>query len=107
MTNTDKLLQDLKTIVDDAQAMVKETLDVSAEQLGEMPAYLEERLHTAKTNLQQAKRSLELLAKDATVATCRYAEDNPWKAIGVVAAASLLVGLLVMNACRSCKTPGK
>jgi ElaB/YqjD/DUF883 family membrane-anchored ribosome-binding protein len=34
-------------------------------------------------------------AKDAAVCTAEFAKENPWKTIGIVAAVSVLVGVLI------------
>ena len=42
--------------------------------------------------------SREQKAKYATAATDRYVKENPWKSMGYVTAASLLVGALLVGA---------
>lgn len=97
----DKLVADLKLVVDDAQSLLKEAMDTSAEGITAVPAYLEERLNAAKGNLQRVKGVIESRAKQASAVTHVYVQENPWKSIGFAAAASVIVSFLLLGACAS------
>ena len=97
----DKLLADMKTVVDDAQALMKEAVDTSAQGINAVPAYLEDRLSAVKSNFQRAKSALEAKAKQAGTVTDLYVRENPWKSLGVVTAASVFVSILLVSACAS------
>jgi ElaB/YqjD/DUF883 family membrane-anchored ribosome-binding protein len=100
----DKLVADLKLVVDDAQALLKEAMDTSAEGITAMPAYLEERLNAAKGNLQRVRSAIESRTKQATAVTHVYVQENPWKSIGIAAAASVIMSFLLFGACASSTT---
>jgi ElaB/YqjD/DUF883 family membrane-anchored ribosome-binding protein len=97
----DKLVADLKLVVDDAQAMLKEAMDTSAEGITAVPGYLEDRLSAVKCNLQRVKGTMESKAKQATAVTRVYVQENPWKSLGYVAAASAVMSILLVGACAS------
>jgi ElaB/YqjD/DUF883 family membrane-anchored ribosome-binding protein len=75
----DKLLLDLKAVVDDAQALLKEAVDSSAESVAGVPAYLDDRLSAVKDNLQRVQGAMAAKAKHATAATNQYVRENPWR----------------------------
>ncbi len=94
----DRLLVDLETLIDDAQALLKEAAESSTEYVADVPAYLENRFDMLKNNYHRARAVIEQEAKLATVAADRYVKENPWKWTAYVAAASLLVSILLVNA---------
>lgn len=95
----DKLLLDLKAVVDDAQALMKEAADVSSESVAGVPAYLEDRFNAVKGNLQNAKNAMQAKAKCAAEATDSYVRENPWKSMGFATGASVIVSVLIVSAC--------
>lgn len=97
----DKLMTDLKTVVADAQALLKEAVDTSAEGFSAVPTYLEDRLSAVKSNFQSARSAIETKAKHATAATDEYVRENPWKSLGIVTAASIFVSVLLVSTCAS------
>lgn len=97
----DKLVADLKLVVDDAQALLKEAMDTSAEGINAVPAYLEDRLSAVKSNFQRVKGAIESRTKHATDVTHIYIQENPWKSLGIVAAASVMMSILLVGACAS------
>ncbi len=94
----DRLMLDLKTVIDDAQALLKEAAESSTEYVADVPAYLENRLDVVKENLHRARTVVEQKAKYAAIATDRYVKKNPWKSMGYVTAASVLIGALLVSA---------
>ena len=95
----DKLVADLKTVVNDAQALLKEAVETSAEGIGAVPAYLEDRMNAVKGNFHRAKDAFGATAKQATAATDEYIRENPWKSLGIISAASVLVSIALVSAC--------
>jgi ElaB/YqjD/DUF883 family membrane-anchored ribosome-binding protein len=94
----DKLLVDLKAVVEDAQALMKEAVDSSAESVAGVPAYLDDRLSAVKDNLQRVKGAMADQARHAAAATDQYVRENPWRSIGVATAASVVISLLLVRA---------
>ncbi|HTD89172.1 MAG TPA: hypothetical protein VK663_00795 [Burkholderiales bacterium] len=94
----DKLLLDLKTAVDDAQGLMKEVVESSAQGAASIPAYVEDKLSTAKVHLEKVTSAVETQARNATAATEQYVKKNPWKSIGFASAVSLCISMLVVSA---------
>lgn len=94
----EKLLLDLKTVVEDAQALMKEAVDSSAESVAGVPAYLDDRLSAVKDHLQHVKGAMAAKAKHATATTDQYVRENPWRSIGFATAASVVISLLLVRA---------
>jgi len=92
----DRLLSDLRVVIKDAQTLLEDAVKLSAESV---PAYLEDRARSVKDNLQRARSTMEEKVKRTTAATGKYVRENPWKSIGYVSAASVLLSLLLVRAC--------
>ncbi len=93
-----KVLLELKAVVDDAQALLKESVDSSAESVAGIPAYLDDRLSAVKNNLQHVKGAMAANARHAAKTTEQYVRENPWRFIGLAAAASVVISLLLVRA---------
>ena len=90
-----KLINDFKVVVTDAEALLKATAGQSGEALAAMRAKVGESLTTAKAKLIETEEALVVKTKAAASATDEYVHQNPWKAVGVAAGIGLLVGLLI------------
>jgi len=91
----EKLVADLKLVVSDAEELLRAT----ASQAGEKAAAARERIQaslaSAKVKLVDAERAAMERAKEAAKATDEYVQDNPWRAVGIAAAAGFVLGLLI------------
>jgi ElaB/YqjD/DUF883 family membrane-anchored ribosome-binding protein len=91
----EKLAQDLRAVVADAE----ELLHATADQAGEKAASLRERakanLAVAKARLVEAEHAVVERTKVAAKATDEYVHDNPWQSVGIAAGVGLLVGMLI------------
>jgi len=89
-----KVVDDFKTIVDDAEALLQATAHVSGEGFAAERAKFTEKLNYAKTRLAEAQHRVVEKTKQAAQATDHYVHDNPWTAVGVAAAVGMLIGFL-------------
>src|SRR4029077_10277569 len=91
----DKLVADLKLVVSDAEELLRAT----ASQAGEKAVAARERIQVslanAKVKLSEAERAAVERAKVAAKATDEYVHDHPWHAVGIAAAAGIVLGLLL------------
>lgn len=92
---TQKLMDDLRTVVADAEALVAATAgdlgtqaQAARKRAAESVAQARDRLHVLE---QQARESLATAARDAD----HYVHENPWQAIAVAAGVGALVGFLM------------
>jgi ElaB/YqjD/DUF883 family membrane-anchored ribosome-binding protein len=92
---TDKLVEDLHTVVRDAEALLKATASQAGEKVQEARERAEESLRGAKARLagleDEALERARAFADDAET----YVREKPWHAIGVAAGIGLVLGLLI------------
>lgn len=91
----EKLVKDLKGVIGDADNLVKEVANSTAAGLYAARTKLGTRLTEARYRLDDARIALTEKARGATDATQEYVMDNPWKVLGVAAAAGFLIGVLL------------
>ena len=91
----EQLIADFKTVVSDAEALIKATAGQGGEALASVRAKAEASLARAKTQMADAEAALVARAKAAAKATDVYVHENPWKAIGISAGVALLVGFIM------------
>jgi len=92
---TDQLLADLKTVMNDAEALLRATSTQTGEKIQEVRARAEESLRQAKQRLMTIEDEALRRAREVADATDEYVRDNPWQSVGIAAGVGLLVGLLL------------
>lgn len=92
---TDKLVEDLKVVMRDAEALIKATSAQTGEKIQEVRARAEESLRQARTRLTTIEDDAMKRAREVAEATEVYVKENPWQSLGVAAGVGLLVGLLL------------
>jgi ElaB/YqjD/DUF883 family membrane-anchored ribosome-binding protein len=92
---TDQLLADLKTVMNDAEALLRATSAQTGEKIQEVRARAEESLRQAKQRLSSIEDEALRRAREVADATDEYVRDNPWQSVGIAAGVGLLVGLLL------------
>tara|TARA_R110002074_G_scaffold99392_1_gene214711 strand:- start:8103 stop:8429 length:327 start_codon:yes stop_codon:yes gene_type:complete len=93
-TAKEQLIDDFKTVIADAEALLKATANQSGDELTALRAKAKESLKTAKDRIASEQAALIASTKEAVKATDAYVHENPWAAVGVGAGIGLLVGLL-------------
>ena len=91
----DKLMTDLRTVISDAEEVLKVTADQASAGAAELRVRMQERLKQAKHRLHDLQETAVAKAKAAGHAADDYVHDHPWKAIGAAAGIGLIVGLLI------------
>ena len=91
----EQLIADLKTVMADAEALIKVTANQGGEALLTARGKAEESIARARAKMSDIEEALMLRTKAAVEATDAYVHENPWQAIGVSAALGVLVGLLI------------
>jgi ElaB/YqjD/DUF883 family membrane-anchored ribosome-binding protein len=91
----DKLTQEMRSLVNDAEEMLKAASKTGGEQLSSARERLERSVSIAKAELASAERALLERARETARHTDEYVHDHPWTAVGVAAGVGLLVGLLL------------
>jgi ElaB/YqjD/DUF883 family membrane-anchored ribosome-binding protein len=93
--STDKLVEDLKVVMRDAEALIKATSAQTGEKIQEVRARAEESLRQARTRLTAVEDEALQRAREVADATEEYVRENPWQSLGIAAGVGLLVGLLL------------
>lgn len=91
----EQLIHDFKTVVADAEALLKATAGQGGEAVATMRSKIEASLATAKAKMTDAEAELVARAKVAAKATDEYVHVHPWQAIGIAASVGVVVGLLI------------
>jgi ElaB/YqjD/DUF883 family membrane-anchored ribosome-binding protein len=92
---TQKLVEDLKTVMQDAEALLKATSSQTGDRIQEVRARAEESLRQARVRLAQVEEDTLRQAREVADATEQYVRENPWQSVGVAAGVGLLLGLLL------------
>jgi ElaB/YqjD/DUF883 family membrane-anchored ribosome-binding protein len=92
---TDKLMQDLKTVVVDAEDLLKATASQGGEQIARIRARAEESLRVARSRIKEMTQAAEAQARAAAGEVNRQVHDSPWTAVGIAAGAGVLLGFLL------------
>jgi ElaB/YqjD/DUF883 family membrane-anchored ribosome-binding protein len=91
----EQLIADFKTVVSDAEALLKATAGQAGDKLTATRARVEESLAVARARLAEMQTTAVAKAKAAAKATDAYVHENPWKSVGLAAAIGVVVGLLI------------
>lgn len=86
-----KLAEDIKTLVRDAEALLRASAENAEELTEEARERAERSLHTLRSQLNDIEGDL----KGRAEVVDSYVRDNPWMAVGIAGGVALLVGLLM------------
>ena len=75
--------RDAQAVVTEAQELLKTVRDEGASKLGEIQAKVQDGAKVALTTVQDGAKVADT-----------YVRDNPWRAVGIAAAAGAIVGFL-------------
>ncbi len=92
---TDKLMQDLKTVVVDAEDLLKATASQGGEQIARIRARAEESLRVARARIKDMTQVAEAQAREAAGEVNRQVHESPWTAVGIAAGVGVLLGFLL------------
>jgi ElaB/YqjD/DUF883 family membrane-anchored ribosome-binding protein len=91
----DKLIQDFKIVVADAEELLKATASQAGEKVSAARERVQDSLHQAKVKLAEVEDVIVQQSKLAARATDAYVQENPWRAVGIAAGVGLIIGLLI------------
>ncbi len=80
-------------LIDGAEALVAATADLGEEKVADLRESLKADLEAAREQLERLEGDL----KERATGIDDYVHENPWQAIGVAAAAGVLVGALAFR----------
>jgi ElaB/YqjD/DUF883 family membrane-anchored ribosome-binding protein len=91
---TEKLYQDLQTVVRDAEALLKATAGQAGDKLQEARAKAEDSVRQARARLDSLHQGAAHRTKEAIGDAEEYVRSNPWKSVGIAAGVGLILGML-------------
>jgi ElaB/YqjD/DUF883 family membrane-anchored ribosome-binding protein len=92
---TEQLVDDLKVVMRDAEALIRATSAQTGEKIQEVRARAEESLRQAKARLVEVEEEALRRAREVAEATEEYVRDNPWQSLGIAAGVGLVLGILI------------
>ena len=95
IVSRDKLVADLKLVVNDAEELLKITAGQAGDKVVEVRDKVQRGLEQAKAKIVELEGKAVERGKAAADATDAYVHENPWKAVGIAAGGGLLLGLLL------------
>lgn len=90
-----KLAVDLKSVIQDAEDLLKNTGQQANEGYQSARTKFEASLQTAKEELSKVEGSVAARKDKVIAVTNNYVHEHPWRSVGAVAVTGLLFGLLV------------
>jgi ElaB/YqjD/DUF883 family membrane-anchored ribosome-binding protein len=94
-TQRDKLMSDVKMVVEDADELMRITANQAGERAADATAHMQNRFKLAKQELARVQEAAIEKTKALGKTTDGYVHENPWKSIGLAAGVGVVVGLLV------------
>ena len=90
-----RIAADFRAMIADSEDLLKAAATMSGDGLAAARVKFEEKVSRAKTALADASQPMIDKTREGAAAVNGYVHDKPWSAVGVAAAAGLLVGFLV------------
>lgn len=94
-TQSERVVSDVKVLINDTEELVKATAAQAGEKIVEMRRRAQDAASNLKPRLATLETEIVNKAKATATATDTYIHDNPWTAIGVSAGIGLVIGLLI------------
>jgi ElaB/YqjD/DUF883 family membrane-anchored ribosome-binding protein len=94
-TPSDKLLHDLQTVIEDAEALLQATATQTGDRVDGIRARARESLQQARSRLKEAEGEAVEHVREAAATADEYVRGNPWQVVGIAAGVGLLLGLLI------------
>lgn len=93
--NKDKLISELRTVISDAEELLRMTADEAGDGAASLRGRVKDRMNQAKDDLMRLQAVAMDRAREAGDAADEFVHENPWQSIGVAAGIGLVVGMLV------------
>ena len=91
----EKLVGDLKSLIGDAEELLKASATQAGEKFAVARQKIEQSLVEGKKSLADAEKILVKKSKEAADVADDYVRENPWGAVGIAAGIGLVLGLLI------------
>ncbi len=91
----DRLIEDFKTVIQDAEELIKATASQTGEKVEVVRARAEESLREARIKLGEVEGDLLNRGKAAAKATDQLVHDKPWQSVAIASAVGVMLGMLI------------
>ena len=91
----EKLVGDLKSLIGDAEELLKASANQAGEKFSVARQKIEQSLVEGKKSLEDAEKLLVKKGKEAADVADDYVRENPWSAVGIAVGIGLVLGLLI------------
>lgn len=91
----EKLVQDFSAVVADTEQLLKSVGAASGEKAQSLRTSLEQNLQHARERLHELEAGAAEKLRARAHATDEYVHGHPWQSIGIVAAVSAIVGIVL------------
>ena len=93
--NTEKFMRDMRSVVIDAEDLLKATAAQTGERVEKVRAKAEESLRSARDRLEDAGYTIGLRARETAGEVNDQVHQHPWTTAGIAAGVGLLLGILI------------
>lgn len=94
-TSKEKLVQDFKVVMADAEELLRATAGQANEKVSEARVKFAEKLDLAKVRLAETETRLRGKSAEAARATESYVLENPWRALSIAAGIGFVLGWMM------------
>jgi ElaB/YqjD/DUF883 family membrane-anchored ribosome-binding protein len=94
-TSREKLVGDLKTLIGDAEELLKATTSQAGEKVTAARQKIEQSLIEGKKALADAEKVVLKKSKECAEIADDYVRENPWSAVGIAVSVGLVLGLMI------------
>ena len=94
-TTKERLVGDLKSLIGDAEELLKATTSQAGEKIAVARQKIEQSLIEGKKALADAEQVVLKKSKECAEIADDYVRENPWSAVGIAAGVGLVLGLLL------------
>ncbi len=91
----DQLVKEFNTVVTETEQLLKSVANAGGDKVGALRASVEQSLANAKDSLRNLQQAATEKTRAAAQATDNYVHESPWQAIGIAAAISAIIGVVV------------
>jgi len=92
---TEKLIADVSVLIDDVEALIKETADQTGERVGALRERLQRTLEAGKTALADYEKDLLERGEQGKACAIRFLRQESWPRVVAAAAVGILLGVVV------------
>ncbi len=92
---TQKLVSDVKILIEDAEELLRATASETGERLTELRQRLQKKIDEGKKALAEEESAWRRRAEEARASTESYLRENAWSSVAIAAGVGLVLGLLL------------